>query len=210
MRSRKKASFVTFLILSCMSVGCARDRNEVEQSTTTELDGTWFVRYQSLPTPFLDVSFTGPRQPVEVRVDLQGPKERFEGITLTWNKQDSEWQHPIKWLPDPLPQGLWWVAAVEAQLASGEVLSYSSQHPSRPYTVKRRESAQKKQSRGQSTNILPGAFTAPPSSTPSTRRATRTRPSSCSCSATTSRSGRRTRTTPNRLAWCTTHSEEGR
>jgi hypothetical protein len=162
-----RLGLLTLLVLWSVGCGRARDRSEaddpVDVGAATELNGTWFVRYRSLPTPFLDVSFSGREQPTEVRVDLQGPEQRFAGIKLAWNERDSEWQHPIAWLPDPLPQGLWWVAAVEARLPSGEVLNYSSPHPARSYTIKRRESSLAQPSPTRPTRILPGAFTAPPS-----------------------------------------------
>ncbi len=168
MSSLLRMGLVLLAGLAVSITGCGRERSEAASSSSSdgggegELDGTWFVRYRSVRTPFLDVSFSGGGQPTEVRVDLQGPEERFEGLELAWNQEDSEWQHPIEWLPDPLPEGLWWVAAVEARLPSGAVLSYSSAHPSQSYTVVRRDSRTTQPSPPSSTQFLPGAFTAPP------------------------------------------------
>ncbi|MEE2828777.1 MAG: hypothetical protein VX498_06295, partial [Myxococcota bacterium] len=167
----------TVFLLICVVLGCGRAEPErapeplpppvrparapiVVESGDVVLDGSWFVRYRTIATPFLDVAFRGSAQPSKVRVDLRGPEQAFEGIELTWSKEDGEWQHPIKWLPDPLPAGLWWVAVVEAELADGQLLRYSTSHPSKPYSLSRAKAGADSPST-QATTIRPGALTAP-------------------------------------------------
>ena len=142
------------------------DRAAQAQRPETLLDGSWFVRYRTIETPFLDVAFAGSEQPLKVQAGLSGPEERFESLELSWNPKDSEWQHPIEWLPNPLPSGLWWVHSVRAELRSGRVIDYRSSHPATPYSLRRSESATLPLGAAVATEVLPGAFTARPVSGP--------------------------------------------
>ena len=86
------------------------------QRGAPQLDGTWFVRYASDSSPYLDVAFRG-KQPTSVAVVLRGPGGFAEDLPLTWNSKDREWQI-VPDLPDPLPGGVWWVSEVRAQAGS--------------------------------------------------------------------------------------------
>ena len=162
--SRESLLFLAILLglSACRGTPGPATPEQAEVQAPTELEGSWFVRYRTVVTPFLDVAFAGVVQPSKVVVDLQGPERLFEGIELQWNAQESEWQHPISWLPDPLPAGLWWVAAVRADLSSGTALNYSSTHPSRPYVLRRMEGGQGRGDIPVPTEVWPGAFTSSP------------------------------------------------
>lgn len=103
------------------------------QRGAPQLDGSWFVRYASDPSPYLDVAFRGT-QPAECAVTLKGPRGFSEDLKLTWNTKDDEWQVVPSHLPDPLPGGIWWVSEVRATTKSGQVMVWSSERPDRLYT----------------------------------------------------------------------------
>ncbi len=97
-----------------------------------ELDGSWFVRYASDPTPYLDVAFRG-RRPDRVEAVLSGPEGRREDLALRWNAEDVEWQASPT-LPWPLPGGMWWVSEVRAQVGR-RALVWAAARPEDAYTL---------------------------------------------------------------------------
>lgn len=101
------------------------------QRGAPQLDGTWFVRYASDSSPYLDVAFRG-KQPTSVAVVLRGPGGFAEDLPLTWNSKDREWQI-VPDLPDPLPGGVWWVSEVRAQ-AGSSALKWTAKAANRLYT----------------------------------------------------------------------------
>ncbi|MCO4773145.1 MAG: hypothetical protein KDA24_24130 [Deltaproteobacteria bacterium] len=101
------------------------------QRGAPQLDGTWFVRYVSDPSPYLDVAFRG-KQPKTVEVVLQGPNGYRGDLPLTWNGKDREWQI-VPSLPDPLPGGVWWVSEVRAT-ADGKAMRWAADSPQTLYT----------------------------------------------------------------------------
>ena len=98
------------------------------QRGAPQLDGSWFVRYASDPSPYLDVAFRGT-QPAECAVTLKGPRGFSEDLKLTWNTKDDEWQVVPSHLPDPLPGGIWWVSEVRATTKSGQAMVRSLGRP---------------------------------------------------------------------------------
>ncbi len=121
-----------------------------------ELVGSWFVRYRTDPTPYLDVAFDGGRGITRLTAELTGPERVHPDIEMRWVPEEDEWQHPSTFLPDPLPPGTWWVSRLRAELRGGGWSEWTAEGPDELY----RWTSDAGESGG--TSAFAGAFTMPP------------------------------------------------
>jgi hypothetical protein len=158
--TRPLARFALLAAVAAVAVVAALLLRPAHDEGERELIGSWFVRYRTDPTPYLDAAFDGSSAITRLTADLTGPERVYPDIDMRWVPKEDEWQHPSSFLPDPLPPGTWWVSRLRAELRGGGQVEWIAGGPDELYEWSN--------SAGESghTSAFAGAFTMPPSGVP--------------------------------------------